>query len=135
MKKQVKMNLIEQNVYVLACSAPFDEKKDYLQKDYVSQDEITCDTGIKVETTVQEYPVTPESVNSYADGTNYRNDLNAAVSRSAPGKNIGDVAALQNLLSQSPEQVKAFFDSVSQMIADSKKEPVVEKKEEVKDNG
>lgn len=135
-KTRVPMNLIQQNVYVRDVSPFYDEKKDFLIDSYVSQDEVVKSDGLKVERTVQDYPITPDSVNSYADGTNYRNDISAAVARSAPGRNIGDVAALQELLTKSPSEVSAFFASALEKINASKVASDVEKvNNEVSDNG
>lgn len=134
-KIKIPMNLIQQNVYAQIEVEHKDEKKDYLVKDYVSQDEVVESDGIKIKNTVQEYPHTPEAVNSYADGTNYRNDINAAVARSAPGKNIVDVAALQELFEKSPEQVTEFFKSALQKIYEAKKTQEAPAQSEVKDNG
>lgn len=116
MKSKVKMHLIEQNVFVLAHSPKRVCKKDFLQDKYVSQDEVTEQDGVRVKRTEQDYPYTPETLNSYADGTNYRNDLNAAVSASAPGRNVGDISAIQELLTKSPEEIAAFFTSAVEKI-------------------
>lgn len=129
-REKLQMNLIQQDVFVRVISPVYDQKNDYAIESYVSQDEIIEDDGIRVKSTVQEYPITPQSVNSYADGTNYRNDLSAALSRSAPGRNIGDVSAMQELLSKGPEEVKAFFVSAYEKIAASKAENSVASKAE-----
>lgn len=117
MKRKVKMNLIDQVVYICPFLSPYDEKNDYLISSYSSQDEVLTDSGIEIKRSVQDYPITPESVNSYADGTNYRNDINAAVSRSAPGGNLGDVASIQALLSSCPEDVLSMLKSFSEKIS------------------
>lgn len=129
-KFQVPMNLIEQKVFAHYVSpASPEEHKDYLQKEYVSQDEVVVSDGIKIKNTVQEYPITPESVNSYADGTNYRNDLSAAVSRGASGRNLGDVAAIQDLLTKNPQQVAEFFADALGKINAQKAQSEVKKEE------
>lgn len=118
-KERVKMNLIEQNVFVRVETPKLDLKDDCLIESYVSQDEVVENNSVVVKRTVQDYPITPDSVNSYADGTNYRLDVNSAVSRSAPGKNIGDVAALQDFLSKSPEEISSIFSELkSKILAD-----------------
>lgn len=118
---KVKMGLIKQNVYLLASTPePFVDKSDYLVQQYVSQDEVVKPDGIDIVTTVHDYPVTPASVNSYADGTNYRVDPSSASARPAAGRNIGDVAALQELLSKSPEEISAYFASMADKIKQSK---------------
>lgn len=134
---QVPMHVIKQNVYARVQVPMFDEKKDFLQDTYVSQDEVIVPGGVEVRRTVQPYEITPETVNSFSDGTNYRNDLAAAVSRPAPGQNIGDVSALTELLTKSPEEIRSILSRFSDMIKQAQSSAVeqpkpVENVEEVK---
>lgn len=119
-KDRVKMNLIQQDVFVRAVAPVVVNKDDYLIGSYESLDEVVDDFGIRLVHTRQEYPITPDSVNSYADGTNYRLDSSAAVSRPAPGRNLGDVATLQELFEKSPQDIAAFFASALEKINASK---------------
>lgn len=128
---QVPMRLIKQNVYARVFVPLEDEKKDYLQESYVSQDEVTRPGGVFIEQTVRPYEITPEYVKSFSDGTNYRNDLDAFVNRLAPGKNIGDVSALQELLKKSPQEVQSMLAKFADMIAS---EQVSKASSEVSDN-
>lgn len=120
-KQKVRFNLIAQDVYILPACGACEDKKDYLDKEYISQDEVTEGNSVVVKSTIQEYPITPESVNSFADGTNYRLDPAGAIARGGPaGRNIGDVAALQELLSKSPEEASKLLAKWSEMIAAAK---------------
>lgn len=126
-KKRVPMNLLQQNVFVLKTVSGSSENKSYLQETYVSQDEILESDGISIRRTVQEYPHTPESVNSYLGSVDYKNDIAAAVSSPAPGRNIGDVAALQELFTRSPEEIRDFFFAMTEKIANDRKEKISSK--------
>lgn len=132
--KKLRMNLLQQDVYVRDVVQPFDEKKDHLIGTYISQDEVVRKNGVFVERTVQPYPITPDSVQSFADGTNYRLDVSRAVSSPAPGTNLGDVAAMQELLRLSPDELRARMDVLREIIASSKK-PVEQTVMEESSNG
>lgn len=130
-KSKVPMNLIQQDVFVkVACVGNVD-KNDYLVDSYVSQDELVKDNGTEIVDSVHDYPHTPEALNSYADGTNYKNDLVGAISRGPRGKNLGDVSALQEVLCKSPDEIATFFRDAAEKIAAAAK-PV---SSEVVDNG
>lgn len=132
MKQKVKMNLIQQDVFVRAVTEGVDLKKDFLIDSYVSCDEVVKENGTEYVSTLQEYPITPDSVNSYADGTNYRNDLSAFGNRPAPGRNLGDVSAIQEILAQSPEKISELFGRFSNLKASQKKTETDSSANEVK---
>lgn len=134
MKDKVKMNLIQQDVFIRAESPAVDIKKDYLISSYTSSDEVVQSDGVKIVNTVQEYPITPESVNSYADGTNYRIDPSAAASRGAPGVNVGDVAALQDLFSKSPDEIASALGALREKILASRVQPASTESTTTEDN-
>lgn len=128
--KRVQTNLLEQNVYVRDMLPPFDEKKDYLIDSYIGLDTVVGDMCEKDVLSGNPYPITPDSVNSYADSTDYRTDPLAAMNSSAPGKNIGDVAMYQKILSMDPLERKTFLESVSVSLKQAAESPVVTSEEE-----
>lgn len=76
--KSVPTQLIQQNCYIRDVTRCSETKSDIPQK-YVSIDEVTTDDGIKIVETIHDYPITPSSVNSYFEGTNYKNDPQQAI--------------------------------------------------------
>lgn len=137
-KRRVVMNLLQQDVYVRDFVSPFDEKRDYLQDDYVSMDLTVRSAPDAASVDVfskQPYPITPEYVNSYADGTNYRLDVSQAVSRPAPGVNLGDVAAMQDLMKLSPDQLRGVVERLVSLIRVSPGASSVVVGDENKDGG
>uniref|UniRef100_A0AAU8BAI6 Capsid protein n=1 Tax=Dulem virus 179 TaxID=3145656 RepID=A0AAU8BAI6_9VIRU len=97
MKKPVS-NLIRQNCYLRdvvqlrgETISPVNPEK------FVSVDTVTTDSGVQVQASVLDFPITKESVNSYADAVNYRTTPEA---RFVPhGANLGDISSFQNLSS------------------------------------
>uniref|UniRef100_A0AAU8B6Z4 Capsid protein n=1 Tax=Dulem virus 176 TaxID=3145653 RepID=A0AAU8B6Z4_9VIRU len=95
MKKPVS-NLIKQNCFLRdivqfrgETDSPVNPEK------FVSVDTITTDSGVEVQASVLDFPITKESVNSYADAVNYRTSPEA---RFVPhGANLGDISAFQRL--------------------------------------
>lgn len=125
--RKVKFNLIQQNVYVREnASEVVEDKQNYGVKTYESIDEVVTSDGVELRRTVQEYPITPESVNSYIESSNYKNNIEQALNASPRGQNIGDVAALQDIIASNPQAVADFFkQAVDKMNAQK-----VENKEE-----
>lgn len=121
-KNKLHCNLLMQDVFCRDVVAfKKDIKNDYLIKSYRSQDRVVEDSCVKDKISIQEYPITPESVNSFQDCTNYKLDVDSAVSASPRGKNLGDVSAVQQLLQMSPEDLHSFFSTIQQKISDYKK--------------
>lgn len=129
--KRIQTNLLEQNCYVRDFVSPFDEKNDYQNKTFVSLDEKIVDDGVKEVYTQNDYPITPESVNSYSDSVDYKVDPLAAVNLPAAGKNIGDVSMYQKILEMNPIERRAFLDSLNAAIPKTEevKNEVVKKDE------
>lgn len=105
---KVRMNLIQQDVYVRDACLGKDLKNDYHIDSYVTQDEVIENGNVVTKTRIEPYPITAESVNSFADGTNYRLDLERAASMKPTSPNLGDVSAMKQLLSMSPDELNAL---------------------------
>lgn len=124
MSRKLKTNLLEQEIRVRDVLPARDEKNDYHVDAFVSLDVIPDnETRSMVErVTVNPYPITGEYVNSFADSTNYRLDVAQAVSRPA-GHNLGDVSAMQELLSLSKEEFDSRIAKFRDMLAEHNKVP------------
>ncbi|UPW41173.1 hypothetical protein [Sigmofec virus UA08Rod_5307] len=92
----VQTNLIQQNCYRVDLSFAPSNTSTAPDK-FVSIDEQVTADGIKLVETVQDYPITPDYVNSFRDSADYRNDplSAAAFSTANPRKNLGDIRELQ----------------------------------------
>ncbi|UPW41157.1 hypothetical protein [Sigmofec virus UA08Rod_5342] len=139
--QKLKTNLIRQNCYLsVASPAPIDLKKDYLQEKYLELNEHVDSDGSRREVLEEiPYPITPESVKSYAEGCDYKRDPLNAVANSVPRQNLGDLTSVYDIFSKNPSDVKEFIQTINQKYADyvaSKNVGEIKDKEsEVKENG
>lgn len=93
--RKVRCNLLQAEVYVrypvcLIDGAPV--------RRYCELQEQPCSNGIIEHCVEVDYPITPESVNSFADSADYKKNpevINQAVSR----QNLGDISEIQKVLS------------------------------------
>lgn len=69
-------------------------------------------TGIRQVLVDVPYPVTPESVKSYAVSADYRNDPAAAMAMPAPSANLGDLTDVQKVLSADMESARALYSNL-----------------------
>lgn len=111
--KRLPLRLIQQNVYALDLTPAYSDGRDFHIDSYVAQDRVTEDRALKDKTTIQPYPITQESVNSYSDISNYRLDVRRATSRPAPGPNFSDQDTLKMLLSLSPDEFRQVVSDLS----------------------
>ena len=84
-------------------------------KSYYELREKTTANGISYNLEKVDYPITPESVASYAASADYRNDINAAFNSSSRGQNLGSVAAdMQSVLSLDSDAAQKLYASLKQ---------------------
>lgn len=102
-RKKIKSNLY--NIQVQAITK--DCRNDFLsQKKYSDLKSIPAANGLVQELTEEDYPITPEYVNSFADSANYKKNLAQAISSPATGA-YRDIRDLQEFASlDTAEQVK-----------------------------
>lgn len=116
--KKVYSNLLAQNVYVRDCCLNLDKPLDVPEPTYISLDEVITDKGVEIVEKVEEYPITPEYVDSFVAGSDYRNNLAEAVVQSAnragSQTNLGDIRSVQDVLAKNPDVVNALY---SQLLA------------------
>lgn len=108
-------NLIRQNCYVResvpsssSCSSP---------STYVSLDEIVVEDGVKLRESVNDYPITPDFVNSFSDSVDYRRDPVSAIAHGSKRTNLGDVSNLQKVCSMDMTSARELYDSLSKVFS------------------
>lgn len=94
--KKVRMNLLAQDCYIMHGPDPIDTN-DYLIDTYTALDTVTKNGAIVDEFHEEKYPITPESVASYAAGCEA--EKLASIGAPPRGRNLGDVRILQDILS------------------------------------
>lgn len=122
--KRLQCNLLQQNVYVRDISLPFDEQNDYRVDKFVSMDFVD-EPGVSREVvTEHDYPITPDSVNSYADSCNYKLDPLGSQSRGSFGLNLGDVTFMQKLMSMDSSERNSYLSDLRSRLSSAQATPV-----------
>lgn len=116
---RVQSNLLQQNCFVRdvtvktsidgAVSSP---------KTFLSLDEETNQGGVKIVEKVNDYPITPHYVASFADSVDYRKDPFGNLQ--APRQNLGDVTAYQKVSSLDTEEAFALYNQLKERFSQVK---------------
>lgn len=93
--RKVRCNLLQAEVYVRFPVSTLEDGTPV--KRYVELQTVPCDNGELEEYVEVDYPITEESVNSYADSADYRKNPDV-VANAIPRQNLGDVSELQKIL-------------------------------------
>lgn len=109
---KVPCNLIQAQVYARNPELVKDMNTSYTDKTYPVLREHTLPNGSIYAIEQEKYPVTPESVKSYAASADYRRDIATAVNTPARGKNLGDLSSVQEILSSDLEKCRNLYGSL-----------------------
>lgn len=110
--KKIRCNLLEAEVYIRYPVCIIDGKP---VRRYCELQETPCKNGV-IENYVQvDYPVTPESVNSYADSADYKKNPEV-VTKAVPRQNLGDVTELQKVLSQDMSAMRDMLQRSQEVV-------------------
>lgn len=97
--KRVVMNLIQAEVYANNPELLTGKVGARSSTDYYELRARVGGNAVYEELVKVPYPVTPESVSSYENSTDYKRDVESAVNSPARGTNLGDVVDMQRILS------------------------------------
>lgn len=106
-KRCIRSHVLGDRVFLLPIVPPYDKRTEYRPKKYQVAAPVRDDQGRKVVQVVErEYPITPETVKSYAESADYHTDpLSAAAAAAAnPRKSLGDIRDLQKVASMDSAQ-------------------------------
>lgn len=129
--RRLECNLIKQNVYVRDFVAPYDVPVELVSQ-YPELKREDTQFGFEEKVVVSDYPITPETVNSYAETADYRNNLQEALNSPSRGKGLGDIRDLQDLQNLDTSVIRERLASLNAVLA-SKTE--VKKETEIKKEG
>uniref|UniRef100_A0AAU8B7R3 Uncharacterized protein n=1 Tax=Dulem virus 209 TaxID=3145686 RepID=A0AAU8B7R3_9VIRU len=121
---RVQSRLLHQNVYardVERCDCLDPVAHDYELKYEDLKDQVT-EEGVKQFRVIQDYPITPAYVSSFAASCDYKTDPQGNLSRQAPRKNLGDVTRVQDLSGMD----SATLEQVMRELLDRKAKAVLE---------
>lgn len=133
MKKQIQMeelkpvsiNGVRQNCYVLGvANSTFSTRSGKVEIKYPSLEREQLPNGFTEGIEIKDYPINSQSVTSYADGADYRNDPAQAVANAPKRVNLGDVAEVQEFLKNDPQNaVRVFRDVLAKLETAQKQTP------------
>lgn len=119
----IPTNLIKQNCFIRECVRS--DSSLSVPSSYVSCDEVTESDGIKIQYTEHDYPITPDSVNSYVDSSDYRRDPVGAVARGHHLRNLGDVSAMQEVSNMDMQSARVLYNTLSKVFSSKSSEASV----------
>lgn len=124
-KKQVSINGIRQNCYVLDTRTALQDSVSIKpETHYPSLERKQLPNGFVEGVEVKDYPINSKSVTSYADGADYRNDPMQAVANAPKRVNLGDVSQVQEFLESDPQSaVRVFRDVLARLEQYQKSNP------------
>lgn len=134
--RPVELNLIHGQY----CSRRY-KRHPQLEKEYndtyLELRQIQTSNGIVEEYVEVDYPITPDYVKSFANSTDYRNDIERAMNEPARGVNMGDMTDLQDIVNMDMSAVKDLQAKLAERVKQLQATQVSQEKtkSEVTDNG
>lgn len=123
---RIPCNLLQQNCFLRDCCPDVvNVQSSSCQKTYISLDEVVSDNGVELKETVQDYPYTPEYVNSFVDSADYHNDPIQAIASAQTSyrSNLGDITDLQNVSSLDLAGVKSIYEQLKKVFSEPVSSP------------
>lgn len=104
-----------QRVYIQE-SVPAQQKHIPQQKTEVVSERVDLPTGFYEQLVEREYPINSETVSSYADTADYRNDPFGAVAQAPKRINLGDITGVQDFVNGDPQRAVSVYKDVLQKV-------------------
>lgn len=131
---RVRCNLLQAEVYVRfpvrVCGDGSTCRK------YVELQEVPTQNGVTEHYVEMDYPITAESVNSYADSADYRKNPEV-IRQAVPRQNLGDISEVQKLLREDMSALRdiasrsqEIMEKLQNVSVEPTVEPTVEPKKE-----
>lgn len=111
--RRVKCNLLEAEVYVRYPVCLIDGKP---VRKYCELQQQPCSNGVIEQYVEVDYPITPESVNSYADTADYKKNPDV-ITTAVPRQNLGDVSEIQKVLSNDMSALRDMLAHGKEVLA------------------
>ena len=117
--RPVKSNLLLSNCFLRDVIPPKDIRRGNKVHEYCELVREVKPEGIIETMKVVPYPHTVDSVKSYAEAADYRNDPASALYQASknPRKNLGDIRETQNVLKLDSEQAQALLKTLQEAFA------------------
>lgn len=121
-RRHVLIGGFPQNFYIRALTVDTStipaHLKSHTQKKYQALEEIPLDDGLKHVIVEKDYPINKESVASYIDSSDYRNDPAQAIAGATKRVNLGDISQAQYFLNSDPIKATSKYSEILQKVAD-----------------
>ena len=121
--REVPTNLLPVNCFLRDTVTAKDLHTEYQQRTYMELQRKTVQNGIVEELKEVPYEITPASVKSFANSSDYHVDPAGAILRGNRGKNLGDVSAVQKVASMDSMEAAAMYAELKKKFETAKQEP------------
>lgn len=121
-KRPILINGIPQNVFALRQKKDFTVIPSHLKnttiKKYNTLERKVLPNGYCEEMVRKDYPINSESVSSYVESSDYRNDPAQAIANAPKRVNLGDISQVQEFVRDNPVQAVGQYADILQKVAD-----------------
>lgn len=134
--RPIQLNLIHGQYTSRRPKIPKQVFEDFKDK-YLELRQIQTANGVVEEYIEVDYPITPDYVKSFANSTDYRNDIERALNEPARGVNMGDMTDLQDIVNMDMTAVKDLQAKLAECVKQLQVTQVPQEKteSEVTNNG
>lgn len=117
--KKISSKVLSQDCYIREITPKVIKKSEYKSRRYASLVEVPDVVGVHYNLEEFDYPITPESVKSYADSTDYKRDPAAAVAAGVRGVNLGDITELQRVTNSDVSSVRSAIERIKKAAVET----------------
>lgn len=121
-KRPILINGIPQNVFALRQKKDFSVIPAHLKnttiKKYNTLERKALPNGFCEELQRKDYPINSDSVSSYVESSDYRNDPAQAIANAPKRVNLGDISQVQEFVRDNPVQAVGQYADILQKVAD-----------------
>lgn len=119
-KKPVIIGGIRQNCYALDVRTDISALRfptNRTIKKYYSLEKETLPNGYTESVQEKDYPINSDSVTSYVESSDYRNDPNQAIANAPKRVNLGDITEVQSFVKENPVQATLQYADILNKVA------------------
>lgn len=118
-KKQVYIAGVKQNCYTVdARPSPLvTPRPNVTMKEFEELTDKPLPNGFVQEMTVRTYPINKESVASYIESSDYRNDPMQAIANAPKRLNLGDISEAQEFIKNNPTEAVSKYADILRKVA------------------
>lgn len=129
-KKNIRVSCSDQPIFCKeALSAAETSCEVPTRKIYPTLVQRNTQKGFELEMIMEDYPITPDYVKSFLEGSDYHYDVSGAIANSIPRVNLGDITAMQDVVGMDTYQAASVVKTASEAVSvlKQKKESVAAK--------